>query len=453
MKNLSIVTYIAILFSSSAIAIPFSSIDPRSMAMGGAGVASPDPATAPYFNPALLSNANKDDNFALELPIVGARVYDPEDFVDNIDIVQNNITSAQNAMSQLDVSLNATTDVSAQTSSSFRTVASLIDSINGPTGLPLLDNKPVGVEAGAAIVVAIPGDNYSGALTIGGDVYASVEFDYITADAGSLNTLSTQLNATAVCADDININGSAATACAGNSLIAINGTALDTSQLNAVSDITLTSEVNIKIAAITEVGVSLAKKFQNDSFSVGITPKVTTTTLYFDRASAETSNEDTADSDANKAEYNDFNIDVGVAKNLDDGILIGATIKNVISKSYAFKNNGINVVGVKNFELKPMARVGVSMERDWYKLLADLDITKNDNIDGVTQSQYLALGTELDLFKTAQLRLGYRADLENSDRSTYSVGFGFSPFGVHIDIGAAASDNEIAAAFQLGFRF
>ena len=63
----------ALLVSSTvSIAIPFSSFDPRSMAMGGVGAVLADADTAPLFNPALLSVTRYSDKFSLVLPTLAA---------------------------------------------------------------------------------------------------------------------------------------------------------------------------------------------------------------------------------------------------------------------------------------------------------------------------------------------------------------------------------------------
>ena len=100
-----------------------------------------------------------------------------------------------------------------------------------------------------------------------------------------------------------------------------------------------------------------------------------------------------------------------------------------------------------------MVRIGVSHQTNWSTLVADLDLTENDPVDGGEGSQYASFGAEFNAFRIAQLRVGYRADLVNSDRSTVSAGVGFSPLGVHVDLAVAAGESEIGAAAQFGFRF
>ncbi len=70
-----------------------------------------------------------------------------------------------------------------------------------------------------------------------------------------------------------------------------------------------------------------------------------------------------------------------------------------------------------------------------------------------TSTQYAGIGVELDAFDLFQVRLGYRHNLSDSDTSVASAGLGFSPFGVHIDVGVMGSSNEVALGVQTGFRF
>ncbi|MFU8838515.1 MAG: plasmid transfer protein, partial [Thiohalomonadaceae bacterium] len=74
----------AVLLASYGItqAAPFNSYDPRSMAMGGAGVAVGNAGTASMFNPALLAASHDKDRFAILIPVAGARAFDPDDFSD-----------------------------------------------------------------------------------------------------------------------------------------------------------------------------------------------------------------------------------------------------------------------------------------------------------------------------------------------------------------------------------
>ena len=105
-------------------------------------------------------------------------------------------------------------------------------------------------------------------------------------------------------------------------------------------------------------------------------------------------------------------------------------------------------------KLKAQARVGVSHSNDWSTVALDVDLTTNDPAGFEDSSKYVALGAELNAWGWAQLRLGYRADVKNSNRSVASVGVGISPFGVvHIDLAASGNADEVGGSARLAFTF
>ncbi len=106
-------------------------------------------------------------------------------------------------------------------------------------------------------------------------------------------------------------------------------------------------------------------------------------------------------------------------------------------------------------ELKPQARLGMSYHRSWVNLGVDVDLTKNKPVaEGFDkETRFAAIGAELDLIGTLQLRIGYRHDLTGNYEGMPSVGLGFSPFGLHIDVAVAGNSKEAAAGAQLGFNF
>lgn len=76
-------------FLELAYAVPLLPIDARGLAMGSTGVASAKLAHAPQYNPALLSTAAEDEDFAIVLPQVGAVGADEEDMIDSVDAIAN----------------------------------------------------------------------------------------------------------------------------------------------------------------------------------------------------------------------------------------------------------------------------------------------------------------------------------------------------------------------------
>lgn len=87
----------ALILSGTAGAAPFGAFDARSAGMGNVGVASGNMASAPFFNPALLTAQRPDDDVAVVLPAAGAHVSDTRGLIDDI----KNFQSAYDAAGML----------------------------------------------------------------------------------------------------------------------------------------------------------------------------------------------------------------------------------------------------------------------------------------------------------------------------------------------------------------
>ncbi len=110
-------------------------------------------------------------------------------------------------------------------------------------------------------------------------------------------------------------------------------------------------------------------------------------------------------------------------------------------------------MNASSIKIGPQARAGVSHQTEWVTVALDADLNSAEPVGYESATQYVGIGAELDIWDTVQLRVGYRHNLEDSDTSVPTVGIGLSPFGIHIDLAAAANDNEVAVSGQLGFRF
>lgn len=77
----SSITLTALSIAHQASAAPLLPIDARGLAMGSTGVASAKLAHAPQYNPALLSTANPEDDFAMVFPQFGIVVADEDEFI------------------------------------------------------------------------------------------------------------------------------------------------------------------------------------------------------------------------------------------------------------------------------------------------------------------------------------------------------------------------------------
>jgi hypothetical protein len=437
-----------LLGSSVALAIPFSSFDARSMAMGGAGVAVGDASTAPLFNPALLSMTRDDDHFALVLPAIGVRIADPDKLRDSIDKFQsgNYVNNLQTSVDTLNARIATAT--SFPTPINISAVQAAAAAVGNPTTgtlpavstqLATLSNKPITIDGGVATVIAIPSDTMGAAFYATGTVTTGGLFLY--KDAATLQTLADQTNCLAAASTQV-----AMTACA---------TTYGTN-VNFTSN-TLQSGINFRGVMLAEMGIAIST-YNLGYMTWGITPKVVQAQLFDVPIKVNDSNQNGIDSKDYLASYSMPNFDIGIASYDNVGWRTGLVIKNVIPYTLDFKTaptpGATPVANGKTLSLKPQARIGVSHTNSWSTVALDYDVTRNDPAGFENGTQYLAFGAELNAFDWVQLRAGYRMDMADSARNVTSVGLGLSPFGIpHIDIAVAGNASEVGASFQFGVHF
>jgi hypothetical protein len=444
---LLLVTSGSLLWGSVSLAIPFSSFNPKSLAMGGAGVAVPNPGSSPFFNPALMSIADKDEDFAIELPILGGHLTDLNGFVDAVGDFDDNV------LDRLD---NAITNYNGTPGASGPALAAVND-LN--TEIRGLGNKPVEFDLSAGLVIAIPSEKFGIAFSAASSIYGGGIFNY--RDSSTVTNLTDDLTTLDKCfalpvglaQTNCIVNGTFNNVDADPTSTTFGEISFNASDNNGTSNIL--SSARFVGVALTEAAVSVSRTFHlyGSDWAIGLTPKVVSISVIDYEVKAGGTRPDNY-----TTRYNDFNLDVGIARDFKNNWNAGFVIKNIIAQDYqAFStdsNTGVRTATGTVVSLNPQARIGVSHTNSWSTVTADLDLTKNDPVNTFSdKTQYLATGVEFDLYDTAQLRLGYRADLVNSDRNIASAGFGISPFGVHMDLAVAGNSDDITGSFQLGFRF
>lgn len=436
--NRKLVLTIAVsLFSAQTFAASFGVFDPRSLAMGGTGVASGDASNASHYNPALLAATHEDDDFSLVLPTVTIGISDPNDLEDAFDAYDtaNYEIVLDNAIATYNASVDAT-------ALKANAAAVATASQNIKDGVNTLSNKSVVFNANAGVLLAIPSQSVAVSVYTAGRAVGGANLNISAADNALLQDY---IDTLACIANPATVNLADIIACDSGATDVLNdtdGTFNSTDTAN-----TLTSTANIRGAVISEVGVSLASKFESlGGLSIGVTPKSITVDTFDSALGIETGN---IDIDAGRKSYSDANLDVGLAMNITENIKVGLVAKNIMSKEYkTILNNTVN--------LEPQYRAGVAYQNDWILLAADVDLTENEGFGFENKSKNAAIGVEFDIFDTAQFRAGYSHNLSNetaADDGIASIGVGLSPFGVHIDLAVASSNAGIQGGFQLGFKF
>jgi len=451
MRNRSLLTAaVAMALSGNpALAAPFGSFDPRSMAMGDTGVASGTGANASFYNPALL--AKKNGQFHLEFPVIGFNVADPDELIKDLDDFQSG--------TELDTLDAAVTNFNlSPTSTNAQAVVDSMSDVNDI--VKTFSNRALEGSLFGGSVVSFPTQNWGMAVHISGMAAGGAQLDY--RDAQTVDTLNGELTQLIALQDAIqNATTDAEKIAALQDLqdFAENSQFVQYDPVTETATITNVdpeSELQTRAIAIAEVGISFARnvEFRFGELAIGVTPKymqVSTIDYVANVRSADFS------LDTNQVDTSSFNIDVGVAKQYTNGVTTGLVIKNLIPQSF----KTANTTGMGDIELKPLARLGVAHSAAWNSIVSstvalDLDITENEPVGFDQKTRYLGVGAELDLYRTAQLRVGYKKNLsDGSYADSVSAGFGLSPFGIHMDVALSASPNleQVAGGLQLGFRY
>lgn len=220
-------------------------------------------------------------------------------------------------------------------------------------------------------------------------------------------------------------------------------------------DVDLTSSGHFIAVTTTEFGWSLSKSFRvgDQALAIGITPKLQQFELY-DYFYQVEDDEDIDFDDVLDAKVSEdaFNIDIGVVQSFgsESQWRVGLVARNLIKQEFQ------TALGA-DVEISPQFRAGLAYNWGWLTLAADYDLTENDAVAFGSTTQYAMFGAEMDVFEVMQLRLGYRSDTANSGFDSYSVGLGFSPFGVHLDVSGFVNttnaDNEAGVAVEFGIEW
>lgn len=372
-------------------------MEARGDAMGGTGVASSHYGAAALVNPARLTKFDKSDDFSLILPAVGAQVSDPDNLQDGVDRIDNDWKAFESTV-------NAGGDTSL---AAARLRASLQD----------LSGSHAKAYAGASTVAAVPNSVLPFAVVAKGWGTATVKTNVTDTDLQWLDGVS---------------NGSA------------NGSDLSS----------LTSTANGRAAVVADVGVAMAREFNvgGFAFSAGITPKVQRVYTFNYNVAINNYNRSDFRSSDYRNDKTGANVDIGFSKDLTDNWSVGLVGQNLIARNIDTKE----VNGMKDtFKIRPQATLGTAYSSSFFTTALDVDLTPTSRFASDKDSQFIGTGIELNAWKWAQLRAGYRTDIHDSDNSYFTAGIGLSPFDVvHLDItGMAGTNRTYGAVAQLTFTF
>ncbi|EBW3155427.1 conjugal transfer protein TraF, partial [Salmonella enterica subsp. enterica serovar Java] len=109
----------------------------------------------------------------------------------------------------------------------------------------------------------------------------------------------------------------------------------------------------------------------------------------------------------------------------------------------------------ETFKIRPQSAAGIAWHNDFITTALDVDLTPASGFVSDDKRQFAAIGAEVNAWKWAQLRAGYRQNMASGNGSAFTAGIGISPFDVvHIDVsGLVGTDRTYGAIAQLQFTF
>lgn len=237
-------------------------------------------------------------------------------------------------------------------------------------------------------------------------------------------------------------------------------TDIDSDDFNqSTGNFTPESSATILAAGVGELGVALATNLDiaGQRVAVGVTPKLQRITTYNYGVSVDAYDSDDWDDSRYREEENAFNLDLGAVWQ-SGPYRVGLAGKNLVSQDVDTVTSTITDNRF-TYELEPQFTLGSAFVSDFVTVAADLDLNKKSGFKGTLNvdddTQFFRVGAEFDAFGHAQLRTGYRADLEDNVDNAFTLGLGLSPFGVaNLDIAASIIDsNSYGGSAQLAFTF
>jgi len=422
---LLIVIFLFTIYPLAVLAMPFGTYDPRSIAMGGAGVASGNSANAVFFNPALLAQytlrKHRARNSHYVFPVASLSVSKVAE--DIVDLADNN---PEQVLSNSIASYNAnSTLVNAE---GVLTASRNLQSDLGP-----VTNESIFFDGIIGMVIGIGDRQEGGAFVVSRRFVGDGIADQTTADKQLLVDYIESLNF---------IVSGGANGVLNPELFDANGNLLD--QTN-----NLTSTVTGRGLLLTELGIAMSwgiEWFRN-KIDVGFTPKFVQGTTYEYNSSLGNSQ-----LNATERKENDdwqFTLDMGVSKVLDNKLKLGLVVKNLVPLEFSTQSGG-------RINIQPQLRAGAAYPSvKWGYWALDVDVLENRSIGGGDNTQYLSLGGEW-LVKNWILRAGYKQNLVGRgdfSKGVFTTGLAYRFMGVGFDVAYVDSGPEKAAALQVSRRF
>ena len=362
--------------------------------MGGAGVASAMPTAAAFVNPALTRFRDEATGLSVVAPFAMATARDPGELLDALD-------EFQRTLDRLD-ELVAAGDPAAATLRPF-----------AASQLAGLGSKAVDATADTGVALLIPTRNYTVTLSARTRLDARAIPFIDPADVATISDL--------------------------------NSTAADLDSLS--------SDAAVVGALVTEFGATFAieGEINGHRVSAGVTPKAQWLETYNYAVGVSSFEEGSVLDEFRSAPYRnnftDYNVDVGVAYELQPGATVGLAALNVLRDSYTTRDFAGREF---TYWIEPRPTLGIALNQIGFTFTADLDLVKTTRFREVGDSQFIRMGFEYDALGWGQLRAGFSHDFGNTIQDVFTFGLGVSPAEtVRLDLAGQLGNHSVGAGLQL----
>jgi len=211
----------------------------------------------------------------------------------------------------------------------------------------------------------------------------------------------------------------------------------------------LDAELQARGIEFTEVGVAIPL-YTGDNIKFGITPKIVNVNSYdyLELLIDVAGNSSLVSRNSGKVSHgSNINIDLGSAYDFKNGFVAGVVLRNLNSKEFTTK------LGNK-IKLASLTRVGFAYNGDLFSIAADMDLNENTAIAFAEKNKFITIGVELNLFDWVAIRVGHQENTASkTNQSMNSLGLGFTPFGIGLDVAIMKNEHALSGAAQLSFSF
>jgi len=216
----------------------------------------------------------------------------------------------------------------------------------------------------------------------------------------------------------------------------------------------LDSEDILAAGAVSDFGVAISFPLSivNMPISVGVSPKLQRIDTFNYEAVINSFEPGELDDASYRSEEATFNLDIGVAMEPVEGLVVAMSGQDLISKELeTVESQGRTL----NYRVDPKFAAGVAYDWNSLTFTTDIDLNPIKRFDETVGTQYWRFAGEVRATDWLALRLGYRHDMKDNRASVYSLGTGVELGQVFsLDFtGMVSSDDAIGGVLKTSYHF